>query len=64
MFRWRFIIRYYRIIKLKAMSELYWITVLGNIGDISVVFAIIGGVLSISMWLDLSDLLPKEGGAG
>lgn len=44
------------------MSELYWITVLGNIGDISVVFAIIGGVLSISMWLDLSDLLPKEGG--
>lgn len=47
MFRWRFIIRYYRIIKLKAMSELYWITVLGKIGNISEVFAVIGGVASV-----------------
>lgn len=47
MFRWRFIIRYYRIIKLKAMSELYWITILGKIGIISEVFSVIGGMASV-----------------
>lgn len=47
MFRWRFIFRYYRIIKLKAMSELYWITVLGKIGNISAVFTLIGGAASV-----------------
>lgn len=47
MFRWRFIFRYYRIIKLKAMSELYWITVLGKIEIISKVFIFISGIAGI-----------------
>ena len=47
MFRWRFIFRYYRIIKLKAMSELYWITVLGKIESISEAFIFISGVTGI-----------------
>ena len=29
------------------MSELYWITVLGKIGNISVAFAVMGGVASV-----------------
>lgn len=69
MFRWKFIFRYYRIIKLKAMSELYWITVLGKIArklffiDKEQLELLINGLMAVNVLIhngaDLSQLYIK-----